>query len=166
MGTGALYYDASPDRKLNIFGGISFYHINKPSDPIVSTQSTELNTIPMRYTIHGGISINIMEGTNVVPHVLYNKQGSAKELMLGIYGQQMVNEETTIMAGGYYRYKDAVAPYVGVDYKNFLIGVSYDVNTSKPIGMTRNVNSFELSFSYIMKKRTRENIDFMHSPLL
>jgi type IX secretion system PorP/SprF family membrane protein len=166
MGTGALYYDASPEKKYNIFAGVSFYHINKPSDPIVSSQSTELNTIPLRYTIHGGTSINITEGTNIVPHMLYNQQGNAREFMLGIYGQKMVNEETTIMAGGYYRFKDAIAPYVGVDYKNFLVGLSYDVNTSKLGAMTRNVNSFELSFSYIMRKDTKAFADFIHCPRL
>jgi type IX secretion system PorP/SprF family membrane protein len=166
MGTGVLYYDATPGKKLNIFGGVSFYHINKPGDPIVSTEGTELNIIPMRYSLHGGIHINLAEGTNIIPHVLYNQQGGAKELTFGIYGQKMVNEQTTIMAGGYYRSKDAVAPYIGVDYKNFLVGVSYDVNTSKLGAMTRNVNSFELSFSYFMKKKTGGNADFIHSPLL
>ncbi|HWI91262.1 MAG TPA: PorP/SprF family type IX secretion system membrane protein [Flavisolibacter sp.] len=166
MGTGALYYDASPDRKYNIFGGISFYHINKPSDPIISAESTDLNTIPMRFTIHGGASINLMEGTSIVPHVLYNQQGNAKEFMLGVYGQKMVNEETTIMAGGYYRFKDAIAPYVGVDYKNFLVGVSYDVNTSKLGATTRNVNAFEISFSYILRKETKGTVDFIHCPRL
>jgi type IX secretion system PorP/SprF family membrane protein len=166
MGTGALYYDASPDKKYNVFGGLSFYHINKPSDPIVSTETTDLNTIPMRYTIHGGASINLAEGTSIVPHVLYNQQGNAKEFMLGIYGQKVVNEETTIMGGAYYRFKDAIAPYIGVDYKNFLVGMSYDVNTSKLGAMSRNVNSFELSFSYIMRKQTQALVDFIHCPRL
>lgn len=166
MGTGALYYDASADKKYNIFGGLSFYHINKPSDPIISADNTDLNTIPMRYTIHGGVSINLMEGTNIVPHILYNQQGNAKEFMLGVYGQKMVNEETTIMAGGYYRFKDAVAPYIGVDYKNFLVGLSYDVNTSKLGATTRNVNAFEISFSYIIRKETKGLVDFIHCPRL
>lgn len=166
IGTGVLYYDASADKKYNIFGGASFYHINKPADPIVSTQSTELNTIPLRYTLNGGVSVNLTEGTNIIPNILYNRQGNAKELILGLYAQKMVNEETTIMAGGYYRYKDAIAPYIGVDYKNFLVGVSYDVNTSKLGAMTRNVNSFELTFSYIMRKETRGLVDFIRCPRL
>lgn len=166
MGTGALYYDASPEKKYNIFGGISFYHINRPSDPIISSQSTELNTIPMRYTIHGGASINLMQGMNIVPHILYNQQGNARETMLGVYVQKTVNEETDIMAGAYYRYKDAIAPFVGVDYKNFLVGISYDANTSKLGAMTRNVNSFELSFSYIMRKEVKSTFDFIHCPRL
>ena len=166
MGTGVLYYDGTPDKKYNIFGGLSFYHINKPEDPIVSTQSTDLNTIPMRYTIHGGASINLMEGTNIVPHFLYNHQGNASETMFGVYLQKTVDEETTIMGGGYYRYKDAVAPYFGVDYKNFLVGISYDVNTSKLGAMTRNFNCFELTFSYIMRKEAKGLVDFIHCPRL
>ena len=167
MGTGAMYYDASPDKRFNVFGGISFFHINKPSDPIISSQSTELNTIPMRYTVHGGVSLNLWPSTSIVPHVLYNQQGNARETMLGIYARKTVNEETDVMIGAYYRHKDAVAPYIGVDYKNFLVGISYDANTSKLGSLTRNVNSFELSFSYIMRKGAIKNtFDFNPCPRL
>jgi type IX secretion system PorP/SprF family membrane protein len=167
MGAGAMYYDASPDKKFNVFGGVSFFHINKPADPIISAQSTELNTIPMRYAIHGGISMKLTEDFNIVPHILYNQQGNARETILGVYGRKVVNEETDIMLGAYYRYKDAVAPYLGVDYKNLLVGLSYDVNTSKLGAATRNVNSFELSFSYIMRKgSTRSVLEFNPCPRL
>jgi type IX secretion system PorP/SprF family membrane protein len=165
-GTGVLYYDGTPNKKYNIFGGVAFYHINKPADPIVSNQSTELNTIPLRFTIHGGASINLMEGTSIVPHFLYNQQGNAREVMLGMYGQMTVNEETTIMAGGYYRYKDAIAPYIGVDHKNFLVGLSYDVNTSMLGAMAGNVHSFELTLSYMIRKETKGLFDFVHCPRL
>jgi type IX secretion system PorP/SprF family membrane protein len=166
MGTGAMFYYASPNKKFNVFGGLSFFHINKPSDPIISSQSVELNTIPMRFTIHGGLSINVLEGTSIVPHILYNQQGNARETILGVYARRVINEETDVMLGAYYRYKDAIAPYFGVDYKNFLVGLSYDVNTSKLGAMTRNVNSFELSFSYIMRKGLKSVLDFNPCPRL
>jgi type IX secretion system PorP/SprF family membrane protein len=166
IGAGALYYDASPDKKANIFGGLSFFHLNRPSDPIVSSQSVALNTMPLRYTVHGGVSINLSDAATVVPHFLYMQQGNARETMLGVYVQRNVNEETDIMFGGYYRHKDAVAPFIGVDYKGFLIGLSYDVNTSKLGAMTRNVNSFELSFSYVKRNGTKSLFDFIHCPRL
>jgi type IX secretion system PorP/SprF family membrane protein len=166
MGAGVIYYDGTPDKKLNVFAGASFYHINKPSDPIVSSQTTELNTIPMRYVFHGGVSIDLKDGLSLVPHFLYNQEGNASETMLGMYLQKNVNEETTIMAGAYYRYKDAVAPYVGLDYKNLLIGVSYDVNTSALGSTARNVNSFELTFSYIFRKESKGVVDYIHCPRL
>jgi type IX secretion system PorP/SprF family membrane protein len=166
IGAGALYYDASPGKKANVFGGLSFFHLNRPSDPIISTQSVELNTMPLRYTVHGGVSFNFSDVATLVPHFLYMQQGNARETMLGIYVQRNVNEETDLMFGGYYRYKDALAPFIGVDYKNFLIGLSYDVNTSKLGAMTRNINSFELSFSYIKRKGTTSFFDFIHCPRL
>jgi type IX secretion system PorP/SprF family membrane protein len=166
IGAGALYYDAAPDKKANIYGGLSFFHINRPADPIVSSQSTELNTMPLRYTAHGGISINFSDVANVVPHILYMQQGNARETMLGVYVRRTVNEETDIMFGGYYRHKDAVAPFVGVDYRNFLVGLSYDANTSKLGSMSRNINSFELSFSYVPRKGTKSFFDFIHCPRL
>ena len=164
MGTGVLYYDGSSGKKANIFGGVSVFHINKPSDPIISSQSTELNTIPMRYAIHGGASLNLMNGLSIVPHFLYNRQGNASETVLGVYAQKTVNEETDIMAGGYYRNKDAVAPFIGLNHKNFLVGLSYDVNTSKLGAAARNVSGFELSLSYVMRKETKTMVDFIHCP--
>jgi type IX secretion system PorP/SprF family membrane protein len=161
VGAGALYFDATPDKKANVFGGFSVFHINRPKDPIISTQSSELNIIPMRYTLHGGVSFNLFERTSIVPHVLYMHQGTASEAMIGTYVQYNVNEETDLMIGGYYRAKDAVAPFIGFDYKNFIVGLSYDANTSKLGSMTKNVNSFELSFSYIKRNSTRSIFDFI-----
>jgi len=161
VGAGALYYDATPDKKSNIFGGFSLFHINKPKDPIVSQQSTELNIIPLRYTIHAGMSFNMSPRTSIIPHALYMRQGTASETMLGIYAQVNVNEETDFMIGAYYRLKDAVAPFVGVDWKNFIIGISYDANTSRLGAMSRSVNSTELSLTYIKRKGDRSIFDFI-----
>jgi type IX secretion system PorP/SprF family membrane protein len=161
MGAGVLYFDASPDKKVNAFGGFSAFHINKPKDPIVSTSSSELNTIPVRYTLHGGVSFNLFERSSIVPHVLYMRQGTASETMLGAYAQLYVNPETDVMIGGYYRAKDAIAPFVGFDYKGFVVGLSYDVNTSKLGAMSRSVNSFELSLSYVKRNGARSIFDFI-----
>ncbi len=161
VGAGALYYDAAPEKKANLFGGFSVFHINRPKDPIISTQSSELNTIPIRYALHGGVSFNISERTSVIPHVLYMHQGTASETMLGTYIQLNVNAETDVMIGGYYRLKDAVAPFVGLDYKNFVIGLSYDANTSKLGALSKSVNSFELSLSYIKRNSNRSIFDFI-----
>lgn len=161
VGAGALYYDATPDKKSNFFGGFSLFHINRPKDPIVSQQSAELNIIPMRYTIHAGMSFNIAPRTSIIPHALYMRQGTASEKMIGIYAQLNVNEETDFMIGGYYRLNDAVAPFVGLDWKNFIIGISYDANTSRLGAMSHNINSTEISLSYVKRKGNRSIFDFI-----
>jgi NADH/NAD ratio-sensing transcriptional regulator Rex len=88
-------------------------------------------------------------------------QGTASETMFGTYVQLNVNAETDVMIGGYYRFNDAVAPFFGFDYKNFVVGLSYDVNTSQLGAMSRNVNSFELSLSYIKRNGTKSILDFV-----
>ena len=79
---------------------------------------------------------------------------------------QMVKEEPILKIGGYYRVKDAVAPFVGIDWRNFLVGLSYDINTSKLGAMTKNANSFELSLSYIKRQGTKSIFDFIRCPRL
>jgi type IX secretion system PorP/SprF family membrane protein len=161
IGAGALYYDGTADKKINVFGGFSVFHINRPKDPIIANESAELNTIPIRYTLHGGVSFNISERFSIIPHALYMRQGTASEAMLGAYAQLNVNAETDLMIGAYYRNKDAVAPFIGFDWKNFIVGLSYDANTSKLGAMTRNVNSFELSLSYIKRNGSQSILDFI-----
>jgi type IX secretion system PorP/SprF family membrane protein len=161
IGAGILYFDASPDKKINLFGGLSVYHLNRPKDPIVTNHNTDLNRIPVRYSVHGGLSYNVSADIRVIPHVLYMRQGTASEMITGIYGQLNVNAETDFMLGGYYRVNDAIAPYVGIDYKNFVIGLSYDANVSKLRTLTKNVNSFELTLSYIKRSGTKSIVDFV-----
>lgn len=166
IGAGVLYYDATPDKKANVFAGFSAHHLNRPKDPIITTTDVALNTIPLRYAAHAGISFNISNRTSIVPHALYMQQGSARETMIGTYVQLNVNEQTDFMFGGYYRFKDAVAPFVGIDWKNFIMGLSYDVNVSKLGALTRNVNAFELSLTYVKRNGTKSIFDFIRCPRL
>lgn len=166
VGAGALYFNASPDKKTNLFGGFSVYHLNRPKDPIVYSSNTELSTIPLRYVLHGGISFNLNQKTSIVPHLLFMQQGTAREFMLGTYVRMNVNEETDFMFGAYYRNKDAVTPYAGIDYKNFTIGVSYDANISKLGATTKNINSFEISFTYTKRTVEKSIFDFVRCPRL
>lgn len=164
MGTGVLYFDAAPNKKANVFGGVSFFHINKPKDPIISQQSEVANTIPLRSTIHGGVSINMMDGMQLVPHIMHMQQRAAKETSVGVYLQKQVTDEATVMAGGYYRVNDALAPFVGLDYKNFTAGLSYDINSSSLGKVSGNVNSFELSISYNKRSDSKSIFDFIRCP--
>lgn len=166
IGAGVLYFDAAPDKKANVFAGASVYHLNRPKDPMISSGSTDLNVIPIRYALHGGVSFNLSERTSIVPHALFMQQGSATETMLGTYVQLNVNPQTDFMFGGYYRFKDAFAPFVGIDWKNFIMGLSYDVNASKLRTMTRNVNAFELSLTYVKRNGDKSIFDFIRCPRL
>ncbi|HWK01990.1 MAG TPA: PorP/SprF family type IX secretion system membrane protein [Puia sp.] len=151
-GAGILYYDADPGKKANIFGGISFSHINTPTDKFSASGDAKL---PVRYTIHGGVRFLIAEGIYLTPNLLYLHQGSAEEKMAGAYVQMKASEETDVMLGLNYRFDDAVAPYIGYTWKNMVLGASYDVNTSQLGKMVHGSNAFEISLSFTGKKTSK-----------
>lgn len=152
MSAGAFYYDAMPGQTMNVFGGFSVAHITRPKDNFSKRGDA---TIPMRYTFHGGVRYKVNDKVSITPNVLFMKQGTAKEIMAGAYGQFNVNMNTDVMAGLNYRVNDAIAPFVGFIHKSFLLGASYDINTSDLGRISSGTSSFEISLSYIGRKATK-----------
>jgi type IX secretion system PorP/SprF family membrane protein len=149
-GAGIAYYDAAPNKKANLFAGFSASHITQPDDKFTSGSSK--SKLPIRYTLHAGLKLNLSEVLSFTPNALYLRQGTAEEKMLGGYVQLQANSVTDVLFGANYRFNDAVVPFAGFWYKNFTLGLSYDINNSdlgKSIGTT---NSFEVSISYTGRK--------------
>jgi type IX secretion system PorP/SprF family membrane protein len=159
-GVGAVYYDGTPGKKANVFLGVSGYHLTQPQDPFIT--GGEADKMPIRFTVHGGAKYNLSEDVSITPNLLYMRQGSATEKMAGAYAQMRVNDITDFLLGANYRFKDALSPYAGIYYKNFLIGVSYDVNASDLGKMGGNANNFEISLTLIGRKAaTAESVPFV-----
>ena len=152
VGAGVLYFDASPGKKANAFGGVSFSHLTRPEDQFRASSDARL---PLRVTAHAGVRINVNEHFSLTPNALYLRQGTAEEKMIGAYGQLKVAPATDILLGANYRFKDAISPYVGITYNNMVLGASYDVNTSELGRMAGGSNSFELSLSFFRKKAVK-----------
>jgi type IX secretion system PorP/SprF family membrane protein len=118
MGAGAFYYDADPNKKVNLFGGFSAGHLTQPTDPFLSA-SGDGAKLPVRYTVHGGANIYLSERTQLVPNVLYMMQGNVSEVMVGGYVQMALNATTDITGGVNYRVNDAISPYLGLKFGDF-----------------------------------------------
>ncbi|HNJ58828.1 MAG TPA: PorP/SprF family type IX secretion system membrane protein, partial [Chitinophagaceae bacterium] len=151
-GAGVLYYDAQPGKKINVYGGFSAAHLTRADDKF-SSNGTE--KFPIRYTVHGGVKIAINENFTLTPNFLYLRQRTSSQAMLGAYGQIKAPFETEFLFGLNYRFKDAVSPYIGLYYKNMTLGLSYDINSSDLSKLQRGSNSFEISLSFIGRKRAK-----------
>jgi hypothetical protein len=44
--------------------------------------------------------------------------------MIGIYGKMIANEVTDLMFGINYRFQDAISPYIGLGFQNFILGLA------------------------------------------
>lgn len=145
-GVGIAYYDNTPDKKVSFFGGFSAFHITRPIDPYLESGTKE--KLPVKYSTHIGSRIVINDGLMLVPNAIYLRQGNASETMAGAYLQLYANEDTDLMLGSNIRLKDAVVPFIGIYFRGFTAGFSYDVNTSSLSKSVKNTNSFEISISF------------------
>ena len=153
LGAGVAYYDGDPDKQINFFGGFSAAHLNQPKDEFYSTSST-LNKVPVRYTLHGGARVILSDRSSIVPNAVIMQEGGTKEVMIGGYWQTTVIDDVDVMAGANYRVNDAFYPYLGLNFSNLIVGLSYDINASQLGQGAKGASSYEFSLMYTNKKGT------------
>ena len=159
-GAGVAYFDATPDKKVNVYGGFSMAHITQPDDKFTADGSK----LPIRYTIHAGARIIASETLMFYPNMIYMLQGNAYEAVPGVHAEMKANENTSFLLGANYRVQDAINAFAGIYYKNYAFGLSYDINTSDLNKVSKTVNSFELSLSYIALRNTRTETRYFKCP--
>jgi len=145
VNAGVMYFDGNPNQSVNIFVGASAAHLTRPVDRFTGSNSR----IPIRFTAHGGARVRASELLDIVPNALVMTQGNTNEVSLGAYAQLNVNPSSNILFGGNYRVKDAAIAFVGLQLKNMVFGLSYDVNTSTFNRASNSNGGLELSISLI-----------------
>ncbi|MFT3909087.1 MAG: PorP/SprF family type IX secretion system membrane protein [Ferruginibacter sp.] len=163
-GAGILYFDGDDDKKINPYLGFSAFHLSKPKDPFID--KADKKNIPVRYAVHGGISLTLSDVVTVVPNLLYMRQGAAEEKMVGAYAALYAGTDVDLLIGANYRFNDAVSPFAGFTVKRFTVGLSYDANISSLGKMAGNASNFELTLSYIGKRKDKPNLNYLKCPRL
>lgn len=156
-------YNGSTNGYNNFYLGASMYHVNRPKE---SFQGGNF-VLNARTTIQGGAKIPA--GAYNYLHVAANHsmQAKAHNTMIGAaYSLNVNNDEenpTNLYIGSWYRLKDAVIPYIGLEFGEWHLGASYDVNTSslKPASNSR--GGIEMSLIYI-RKYTDPNMKKLNCP--
>jgi len=126
-----MNYAYFPNNDVYLNAGFSAMHINQPRESFFSSQ-TENNRVPVRYTgfINGSFKLNDMVIIN--PNVYASVQAKSYEIVGGLNAHYNLSGdgEKVLMAGLYYRYKDAFIPMVGLGYKDLTFTFTYDVTSS------------------------------------
>ena len=133
--------------------GVSALHLTQPKQKFFGNSTDKLN---MKTTVSALGEFPVSENIDVIPTVLFQHQRKYNELVAGGFGKYFLTPvngmSTAVSLGAFYRIKDAVIIAAGLDYMNFTVGVSYDINTSKLIAATNHRGGFEISIIYIFKK--------------
>jgi type IX secretion system PorP/SprF family membrane protein len=158
-----ILYNGSTNGYNNFYLGASMYHINRPKE---SFQGGEF-FLPARITIQGGFKVPVAGNHNFHFSANHSMQANANNTVVGAaFGLNVNNDDmnpVTFYLGSWYRFADAVIPYVGLEFGELHLGYSYDVNTSslKPGSNMRGGNEISLIF---IKKPSDPNAKKLNCP--
>ncbi|MFL5808582.1 MAG: PorP/SprF family type IX secretion system membrane protein [Flavisolibacter sp.] len=146
-----LFYNGTTDGANNFYVGASMYHVNRPKESFKGGNYL----LEPRLTIQAGGMIPLAEYNGFHFSAIHSRQANAVNTQIG--GAYMLNlnsdpeSSTNLYLGSWFRFGDAVIPYVGLEFGEFRFGASYDVNISslKPASNMR--GGAEFSLIYIKK---------------
>lgn len=150
---GMNWHYQTPQSRTRIDGGLALNHFNEPS---VSFSGDQRSLLGSRLAVYAKGIIPVSATVDVVAKVLAQRQGENAETLGGaavlVHLTETVGRELSLQIGGGYRFDDAFIPEVHVFYGPWVIGLSYDVNTSAFSVATRSAGGFELSALYLFTK--------------
>ncbi len=162
VSAGAFWYYVK-DERTNFYAGLSTYHVNRPDQSFYGTEE-DVRLFP-RINFHGGMKVGVGNQTDLLPKLLFMKQGPAYETNIGSYLKFFFQQRSPLgnafYVGPFYRIvsgnPDVTAPLnseslilaTKVDYGNLSIGLSYDLNFSELTRASSARGGFEVSLVYI-----------------
>jgi len=160
LNTGILFSSSVTERD-NFYAGVSLYHVTRPRQQFTDTGYFVLNP---RITLQAGGFLPVGELMTLHLSALHSIQAGAHETVVGGAMQIPAGDPETqenpvsFFAGLWYRLNDAFIPYVGLDYSNFSLGVTYDVNTSDLKTASNSRGGIEISLIYIKKPAENKGV--------
>jgi type IX secretion system PorP/SprF family membrane protein len=146
----------------NIDIGIAGYHLNKPKQTFTNDPKQFLAP---RYVVHGNFGVFIGETLILNTNATYQTQSGTNYFSIGgavgFYLSDVSDkgqDDVILNAGLWYWSKNAVIPYLGLGYKNFQFGLTYDVTVSKLRLATSKPKTFELSLIVRSKEKIKDII--------
>jgi len=150
---GGIMYSGKVSEHVTAYLGYSYYHMTQPVETFLNNDNHQIHS---RQTGYLGGSFDMNPNTVLYASALYQSQASATEIVIGAAVGFILNpghdeeyqKSTIFYLGGWYRYTDAIAPYVGIEWSKMRLGFSYDVNISTFTQATHGVGAYEISLIY------------------
>ena len=165
IGLGAQYgWNISSRKYLKI--GLSAFNLNRPNQGFYQ----DVIKRDLRWVWQVKYSQALNARWDILPSLQYSKQGTYDEVMLGssvryyLQGSDKNYIHKALLAGVWSRARDAQILSVGCEYKDWFVGLSYDINTSKLVPASKARGGFEIAVRYIMYRFKPKRIDHRVCP--
>lgn len=140
-------------RRTRVDIGAAVYHFNQPPNNFNEVTKGDLSP---RLSLYGISSFKLLPDIDVGFLIAGQFQKPHQEVMVGVNGRfYMENKKDvpmSLLLGVSCRLGDAIIPNIGLDYRNFSFGFSFDINVSKFHVATNYVGGPEFSAIYTFAK--------------
>lgn len=147
-----LIYSGKISEHATLFGGVSMYHLTQP----VETFKGGNHKLYTRTAAYGGVQLDMNDKTVFYGSTLLQIQGPNTSIMAGGavgfvlnpgYDQEY-SKASIFYLGSWYRYGDAIVPYIGFEWSKAQLGFTYDANLSKFSPATNGNGAMEISLIF------------------
>lgn len=146
--------------------GFSYAHFQKQNISFLNDKSSVTHP---KYLAHATFVLGVNDGLELIPMGLFEQQNKNREIVAGALARFIFeNKPDRIRAfsiGGLMRLKDAFVVDAQIDYNQFRLGMSYDVNFSNLKKASNGLGGFEFSLIYIVKRFVRVNASKVICPV-
>ena len=127
--------------------GLSAQHINTPTASFFPVSSGLNQKVPVRYNFFLNANYKIGDLWILNPNMYISESEGSKEVVLGMNAMRNLSDDGTkqLIAGIYYRNKDAIIPMVGYQINDLMFTVNYDITTSSLSGFNGMQGAYEAS---------------------
>jgi type IX secretion system PorP/SprF family membrane protein len=142
-----MNYAYFPTEKIYMNAGFSVHHVNTPRESFFENDGMYDNRVPRRYIGFANGSFMINDQWIINPNAYVSVQAKSMEVVAGANAHYNLSGdgENILVAGLYYRHKEAVIPMVGLGYKDYVFTFSYDATLSDLSAYNNTRGAFEFS---------------------
>lgn len=163
LGAGLVYKFLQKDGSvLNV--GLGAFNLNQPNQGFYG----EKNKRDVRINTYASYDMRIDERLTILPAIMFQKQGAFKEILFGTSVRFALSPSSrnykAVQIGLFLRRQDALILKVGVNYKSWFGGLSYDINTSSLNVVSNKRGGMELNIRYLLYQFKPKKIQYRVCP--
>jgi type IX secretion system PorP/SprF family membrane protein len=136
--------------------GASVFHFGLPQTSFLGNSEEKMNT---KFIAHTSAEIGKLN-TNLtfIPEIYFLQQGPQREIIIGNVFRYLLQEgsqfsgfkkSSAVSLGLNYRFKDALITSAIIDYANYTVAFSYDINISPLSTSSKSRGGFEIAIRFV-----------------
>lgn len=163
FGAGLVYKFNFGERK-TLDAGVAFFNLNRPNQGFYN----EVIHRDVRTYFSARLNYPIAFDWDILPSFQLSLQGVYRELIIGSSVRYILanrlGKYRAVYAGVWYRTRDAAFISVGMDYQQWFVGLSYDMNFSTLTKASRARGGFEIAVRYVLTRYKPRKINYRICP--